>query len=722
MKKSYFLLISSLFLLASCGPTQPEQPDIQPCPDGQHVDADQDGYCDVCGMLYPWKHATQISATPNAPFYLKVGETKDIRVSLSADAPERLIERTFTWKNSNKDSVQLDIDPGTSAKATVTGLKPGIVTVTATNDYNPRLERSFTIKVIEYDPANMYMWQYSPDDRAQFGYEKDVAPQGTANGIANLNCLDWEYHRSNLVSVSTYEGAVKFGNSDDPEKNIKLVNKNLRKVDKIIIETASAYGLSNIIVKVGDNEVMNRATPASNTGIEAIETADLEALTGDISIEYQTEKSKEEDLHKSGGVSLKSIIIYYEPEIITYKTEKTYDLVTKYRKGAEDPDFSQLTGSGKNIIIGDEDFSITFNNIQQSEKDRTTYAKTNGAIDIVSKKSDEVIKEVEFEFENLTKVNAYSLKTSITAGENFGNQVAIAENGKIHSVLFIEHVNGIRLDPKTTNYIGLKTIKIKTVEGTHAVVDSIKYPDDSVPDRLEYVAGERFDPTGLPDLKVKFTDTSIDPISVSNDCVKFYDALSYDDPADHSGKTEQLAVGTTEVVGVFGGKEVRINGLTVTISYLDITLVKDAQDLVSGAKYMISIPSVKGYWKGSLAAAGMKGVDGVGTYDVEEMEDILTVDSRIFANAFTITASGDKFTIETEDSRKIGITASNSISIAAKPAISEWTISIVEGVAIFSIENGDVVKFLTYNSADKMNVESEVHETLALYRLPSIVK
>ena len=56
---------------------------------------------------------------------------------------------------------------------------------------------------------------------------------------------------------------------------------------------------------------------------------------------------------------------------------------------------------------------------------------------------------------------SYSLKTSISAGENFGNQVAVAENGKIHSVLFIEHVNGIRLEPKTTNYIGLKTIKVK---------------------------------------------------------------------------------------------------------------------------------------------------------------------------------------------------------------------------------------------------------------------
>ena len=114
------------------------------------------------------QHATSLTLDPNAPFYLKIGETRDLKATLSP-SPTLSSEKEFTWK-AKDNKVKLEVDNSNSAKATVTGLTEGKTEVTATNIYNPLLSKTFVIEVIEFNEENNYLWQYDTTDH-NYRYE-----------------------------------------------------------------------------------------------------------------------------------------------------------------------------------------------------------------------------------------------------------------------------------------------------------------------------------------------------------------------------------------------------------------------------------------------------------------------------------------------------------------------------------------------------------------------
>ena len=102
----------------------------------------------------PTTHATSCSATPNAPFYLKVGESKTVEMSLSP-SPSKDEEKIFEWKLSG-NSASYVVDTNTR-KAVVTGVSAGTSYLTATNTFNDNLKKTFTINVIEFDEQKDYL-------------------------------------------------------------------------------------------------------------------------------------------------------------------------------------------------------------------------------------------------------------------------------------------------------------------------------------------------------------------------------------------------------------------------------------------------------------------------------------------------------------------------------------------------------------------------------------
>ena len=135
---------------------------------------------------------TSLSQTPNAPFYLKVGETRNVSLSISPSTGVADYKKTFTWVKSN-NNIELNVENDNGIKATVKGLTEGTTNLTVTNDYNESLTKSFTIKVINFDSENEYLWEFS--DRKPFGYDSKDAPQGVAEGTATLNGVDWDFSR-----------------------------------------------------------------------------------------------------------------------------------------------------------------------------------------------------------------------------------------------------------------------------------------------------------------------------------------------------------------------------------------------------------------------------------------------------------------------------------------------------------------------------------------------
>ena len=140
------------------------------------------------------QHASSVSCSPSAPFYLKVGETKDLSLTLSP-SPTDAAEKEFTWVKNN-DHASFEVNPSNPLKATVTGVSAGTTTLTATNKYSDDLVEKFTIKVIDFDSENEYLWEYS--DRSPFGYDSKTAPQGLTSGTADLNGMSWDFLRQHV--------------------------------------------------------------------------------------------------------------------------------------------------------------------------------------------------------------------------------------------------------------------------------------------------------------------------------------------------------------------------------------------------------------------------------------------------------------------------------------------------------------------------------------------
>ena len=297
-----------------CGGQLPA-PHVDPCPDGQHVDADQDMVCDICGYPVEYQHATKIKETPAAPFFLKVGEEKTISVTLEP-APQRDVEKTISWKISDDTVASLEVKENTKY-ATITALKTGSITITATNDYNTNLVATFEATVIEFDDSNMYLWEYNSNDKSQFGYTSDNKA-GNTSGEAILNGLTWDFTRSEAISLNTTKsGMIGFGKGSAPETRVELINNNKRKIRKIEVEAISANALANLTVKIGETEVINCATPSTTSDVVVpLVSETLADLTGNISLLFETpqyEPEKAEDIYYKapGAFYLKSIMIYF---------------------------------------------------------------------------------------------------------------------------------------------------------------------------------------------------------------------------------------------------------------------------------------------------------------------------------------------------------------------------------------------------------------------------
>lgn len=367
MKKKFLTFIPTIFMLCSC--------EISFFNKKEQVHVDHQTIIDDVDPDPITQHATSTSAEPNAPFYLKVGETKELKMTLSP-SPTIDSEKEFSWKVEGESYATLTVDSKDSRKATILGVKEGNVKVTATNVFNYDLKKTFTIKVIDFDEENAYLWQYASSDRAQFGYNSQGPKEGTTDGVATLGGKDWTYSRSIASSLQTSMGAIGFGKGSAPETHVHLETENDRLVSKIIIEAASANSLAKMTVKVGDLTVFNNVTVEKDDYdvIGTLESPSCSAA-GKISIDFETpeyDSSREDDpsYKKPGAVYLKSIMILYQVEKIE-KIEIAPDSkhIVDYTKGSifseEGIKLQKVTTRGTTFLVDIEEEqknqNLTFN-------------------------------------------------------------------------------------------------------------------------------------------------------------------------------------------------------------------------------------------------------------------------------------------------------------------------------------------------------------------------
>lgn len=702
-----------------------DDPKKEQCPEGTCVDNDHDTLCDVCGYqcVFDFNHATKCKGDPNYSFQMGVGESKVIEATLDP-VPYKYSERDFTWELSNQNIISYEINPEKSAQVTVKALKTGTVKLTATNTYNTELSHVFEIRVIKYDAESMYLWQYNTDagDRAQFGYDSKINTSGTKSGTAILGGLKWAYDRSAVNSLQSDKGAIAFGKGKAPETSVKLVAKNDRKIKRVSIETASANGLATAIVKIGDTKVIEKATPASNDGIGEIRSSLLEDLEGDISIEFVSpefdiSKAEDPNYRAPGAVYLKSIFIEFT-EKYAYKTVKSYDLAAKFNN-PDDPDFSGLTGTAKPISMSDDDFEINFEKVAKPGKDDKVqgFALTNGYIDIKTKSDAEIIKSVEFNYENGTTANTYSICQSFVGGEPFTDKLISSKTGNIATIIYDKAVTAVRLAAGGTSKVGLKSINVKTIEGAHAEVSSVELKEGAKPDRDEFYTGEKFDSTGLGDIVISFVDNVIAPINYSTSLLTFYDGQSYNNPADHSAASEVLREGTTEVVAVFLNKEIQVDIKPVTTKTTTFAKVKSNEELASGS-YLLTAPSKKAVLKGSASDLDSKAA--VETLSTCDFGDSITLNYLVENEQLVFTKVGDFYNIKTIDGRKIGMTEKHALSITSTkdPLYMNWTISIDEsGIATFKINDSESVNYYFGYGTSTFKLQDSNPSNVVLYKI-----
>lgn len=707
-----------------CGQTLP----MPPCPDNNHVDANEDMVCDICGYPVIYPHIESVSANYTAPFYLKVGEERSLHLEISPSKGVRSIEKIFTWDNPNKDVALLTPNENDSLYATIKGVKEGKAVVKATNTYNPELTRSITANVIDYDDENMYLWEYKSDDRKQFGYVNEEGKKaGVTDGTATLNGVEWDFHRSSALALNSQKGGLAFGKGFDqttlrsyPETTVKLSTKNDRKVKKIVIETASANGLANINVKVGETEVLNRLTPSSSAeAVGSVSTGELDDLIGDISIEFTTPDFDEtrvadEDYKRPGAVIIKSIFITYSD--VEYKNEKQYDFIEMFNDPESEMSKQITSTSGKACVLEDDDFVINFNRVRKSDDKGNPYFESNNDITIVSKKNDEVIKYVDFMWEILTdSAPKCTLQTSVFNGELYQSTLVDSKTGVLQASIPDSYTNAIKFSLSSTSYIGLKSITVKTLSGNHLVVKDVKLNDDAKPNKVTYNEGEKFDSTGLGDVNITFTNDETFIVRIPSSSITFYDGVSYD--ADE--KTEVLAEGTTFVVGLLLNHEIRVSGITVELIMSSFVKINSAEELVNG-KYLFVIESSKEYWIGSSNSTDIKGTKGVGKLGDIEIGNELLLPSNFEKETISVknTDGVCKLSHYVDSSeKKFGLTDTGNFSGSASK-YTDWSVEVSEGMFNFSNIYNETTKYLIFNSASSLfNVGTSPSNNISLYKL-----
>ena len=692
-------------------------PDNDPCPEGECIDEDGDGFCDNCGYPVDIQHGVKVTGEPSAPFYLKVGDVKNIRAKLDP-SPDRKEEKTFTWTKSNSNG-NITPDSSNTANATVEGVKEGSVVFTATNDYNQTLIRRFNANVINYDDDNMYLWEFQKEDRAKFGYVNEEGKKaGVKDGTATLGDINWTFHRSDTFSLQSQKGGIGFGKGGKPETLIQLSSHNERQIKKIVIETASANALSNITVKVGDNIVINEKTPSySDEFIGSVSYRDNndtpQKLTGDISIQFDTpnydeSRADDRDYKGPGAVYLKSILIeYYEYEL-DWKTNVNYDFEAKFLEKSYP--FESITGTAKPVDFVDEEngIQIKFEAVTTNSK-LTGQAATNKSIEVISTKPDEVIKKVSFIYQNGSTAPAYEEHSSVFGGDPY---LTVVDNKKgqsnsttsVGKFIMSNDVSSVKfynnLGKGTQNYVGIKSIQVKTVAGNQLKINKLEFAPDAAPNKTSYFVGETFDPDGLGPINVSFTDETVPAIQVPSNEVTYYDENTHE---------VTLSEGTTAVVGSIQGVEIKVEGLSVTVdtSTKIYNRVKSNDELVDG-DYLFVIPSTKQYWDGTKDA----GLQSLGEVEIGDSMELL---SSLQKSMLSITCKDGLVTIKNKANAKIGMTEKGGFSVSSSPKYSNWSFEVNDGFVNFAINGGEYSKYLVFST--KIELGTTPTSNIALYKV-----
>ena len=670
-------------------------------------------------------HASKVSADPNAPFYLKIDESKTLKVSFDK-TPTNEEEKLFDWSVSVPSIVSMKVANDTRS-ATVTGIKTGDVEITATNKADSSLFVTFVAHVIDFDSDNAYLWQYQTSDRAQFGYSSDNK-QGNATGTAMLGSLGWDFTRSETTSLQSANGAIGFGKGKEPEKLVTLTNKNKRVVQQVILETSSANSLATCTVKVGEETIINKKAPAvSDNGVGRIESLNNLNLSGDITIKYET-PAFEQDKYDAdpfgykapGAIYLKSIYIIYAPEAEPeYVTESTLDFVNMFQNKEENQDFWSgiVASTAKEKNYTKDGINYYFEKIKAPTD--AEYFNTNGKI-IINVPEGEVISKVQLKTTKVTSSkNVYNGFGSIVNGDPFSIQLGVGTDDELSFKVNNEHINSVMLKNSGTSNVGLVSLTVKTVAGTHAQLKEVKFLEGAKPTKVEYSVGEKFAPEGLGEAVGSFVDTSIDSIQIPLDCFKFYDGTSYD--ADPATAVEELDVNSTYVYAVYKSFAIKIEGLTVIDIPVALTLVKNVSDITSSGRYYLVSTEKKALVKGS-AAGDMKARAGIASLgDNFVFGDSITLPGLYKNDGLHIDPADGGFTIKCDAGNMIGMTDSGSISTAANPGNKVFSISInaESGVATFEISHeGEttITRYLVFGTSTLSLVEAN-SANISIYKV-----
>ena len=696
MKKKSLLILPIAFLLSACTITDPstwfdflKKKENNDKPDeGEVIDGPDEMHT----------HATSLSQNPNAPFYLKVGEAKDISVTLSP-SPDLSEEKIFTWSLSG-DYIDYVVDASASNKVRVTGKSEGTSYLTATNTYNPLLTKTFTIKVIEVTEDDAYIWQYvSANDLKKF--------DGRKTGRANLAGIEWDFERSSGEKTGTYYGGMSMGGSGNPETSIKLKAHTLRAVKSISIEAASMNSCHRMSVKVGektfiDNETVERVY--NNAMSVYSSDSSISPTIGDILIDISSDEyvlpegMSSADYKGPGTFWLKSITIIFD-ETPEFVTEKTFNFKEMY-DDENDEILHNLPGSATQVSFTEGNFEVTLGSVKKeaaSDDKIPGYAHSNGLIDIKLNKADEVISKVEFKFTYGTSSskNNYSLEVSKTGGAPYSvTNIANDSNGLLKSYIFIENVNAVRLSNQNNNNVGLEYLKVNTRSGVNGTVKGLVVPEKFEPSKKAYLEGELFDTAGLKDLGVEFNEYSIPNDVLYPNQLDWYDGTSYE--ANPATATKELHEGTTSVYGVFNEFNVKVSGITVEVKMMNTSLVKSTSELNATNKYYVVDKDGKALLKSS-SQQDMKNANGVEILDVDSFGDSLQISEILSADYFVFEPNQDGFNLKATTGHYVGMTNSGSFSINKNADIKKYTITIDadNGEASFQISN----KYLTFDGA-----------------------
>lgn len=674
------------------------------------------------------QHANSITASPSAPFFLKVGEERKVSVSLSP-TPTDEFERKFTWKLTG-DSVSYTLDEEKGKSATIVGLKEGTSYLKVTNTYNSELTKTFTVKVFDFNPEKQYFWQFDKDtDKAKF--------EGFKDGTANLSGVEWDYTREKSDYIQTLNGGLGFGKGGEPETDLKLKAFNSRPISGIHIEAASANSLAKMSIKIGETTVMDQVTVSRVDYDKNMKFYDYEGsspVSGNVEIHVETPEvdpsPADPDTYKEpGGFALKTIII-------DYADNPTYESVAgfNFKQMYDDPDSDfykdKLTKSAKNYSFSDGSVDITLNNVVKEADDAKTpgYAHLNGDI-MISAGPGEVIKKVEFKVpvaEGLAPANKYVVETTRSGGAPYSSSgVTCNKEGLLDFYVYGDNVSSIRLKSKS-NYVGIDYINVKTMSGSHGVIDGLEVPENYKPKKVEYYAGEYFDTTGLPVARIAYTDSSIQKDVVKPSDMQWYDGPSFD--ANPSTAKKVLSGGTTYVYGVLReGLKVKVEGLTVIEQLINISLIKDVTEIDTSSHYFLLCKNASADKQGLMLSSaggnmGQKNKGGVNVLEGVTIQDEMSISKGFEGDYYKFPANGDLREICGALGNYFSMTNSGSISYSSNPqGQKDFTLTIDEttGVATFYYEITSLSKtgYLYYTGTNVSITTDATKSNLLIYKV-----